>query len=449
MFDSKRSALGSIFVERTLLIEIAVDSGLSGIGSAVGNHLLYQRDDGPVAVHRDSAGSWLLLIQKLLIDSAPKHLQGMSDTTHQPKLWSDWQLALASTIVLRLIYSAIAAALSFVLHPSSALIRSNALTTNLPAAGNWSYAFAGVWQRFDTLWYLRIAQHGYDQPMAVIFYPLYPATIRVVSCFLPAAISALILSTTGAFFFFWGMLRVAGPELSPLGRVRMLALIAVWPSSFILFAGYAESLTAALIVWAVIFGRGGRWWPAVACGFLAGLARPSGVLVAIPLLLLAWKDRRASSFLALLTPLGTLGYWGWLWRTGRPSVVAAYGLYQATPFAPPWRGLWLTLRTIAHGDTLLGLKLGLIVLAAIFAFRASRLEDKLFATAVILQMFMYTGRPIIGAARYVLVIYPTFVALAVFAERRWNRKQFAFYASALGFLNLMWMVAFLRWSLVL
>jgi hypothetical protein len=373
----------------------------------------------------------------------------MRVTAGQPASWSDWQIALGSTVALRLIYSAIAAALSFVLHPSSALIRSNTLTANLPAPGNWHYALVGVWERFDMLWYLHIAQHGYDQPMAVIFYPLYPAAIHAVSWLLPAAVSALIISTTAAFFFFWGMLRVAGPELSSHGRIRILALLALWPSSFILFAGYAESLTAALIVWAVVFGRGGRWWPAAACGFLAGLARPSGVLVAVPLLLLAWKCRRASSLLALLTPLGTLGYWGWLWRTGRPSVVAAYGLYQETPFAAPWQGLWSTLRTIAHGDSLLALKLGLIVLAAIFAFRASRFEDKLFAAAVILQMFMYTGRPIIGAARYVLVVYPTFIALGVFAERRWNRKQFGFYASALGFLNLMWMVAFLRWSLVL
>jgi hypothetical protein len=119
------------------------------------------------------------------------------------------------------------------------------------------------------------------------------------------------------------------------------------------------------------------------------------------------------------------------------------------PFAPPWQGLWETLRMIAHGDGLLALKFGLIVVAAVFAFRPSiQREDKLFALAIILQMFMYTGRPNMGAARYVLLIYPAFVGLAAYAERR-SRRQFAFYASAFGFLNLMWMIAFLRWSLVL
>jgi hypothetical protein len=373
----------------------------------------------------------------------------MSSTHCQFEPRPDWHVALAITVALRVFYSAVGAALSFVLHPAPSLIRSNALTDNLPTPGSWHYAFLGVWERFDTLWYLRIARHGYDQPVAVIFYPLYPAMIRVASVALPSIVTALLISTAGAFFFFWGMLRMAGAELSPRGRFRMLALIAVWPASFILFAGYAESLTAALIVWAVVFARDNCWGLASICGFLAGLARPSGVLVAVPLLVLAWRSHRAASLSVLLTPLGTLGYWGWLRETGRPAVVEAYRQYQGMPFAPPWQGLWETLRMIAHGDGLLALKFGLIAVAAVFAFRPSiQREDKLFALAIILQMFMYTGRPNMGAARYVLLIYPAFVGLAAYAERR-SRRQFVFYASAFGFLNLMWMIAFLRWSLVL
>ena len=374
----------------------------------------------------------------------------MTSTNCQFESRPDWHIALAITVVLRVFFSAFAAALSFVLHPAPGLIGSNALTDNLPTPGTWHYALLGVWERFDTLWYLRIAQHGYDQPMAVIFYPLYPAMIRMASLALPSIVAALLISTAGAFFFFWGMLRIAGPELSARGRIRELALIAAWPASFVFFAGYAESLTAGLIVWAVVFARDNRWMLATACGFLAGLARPSGVLVAVPLLALAWRNRRVSAFAAVLTPAGTLGYWVWLHWTGRPAVVEAYRRYQGMPFAAPWNGLWDTLQMIAHGNELLALKFGLIVLAAVFALRApNRTEDKLFALAILAQMFMYTGRPNMGAARYVLLLYPAFVGLAAYAERRWSPRQFGFYASALGFLDLMWMVAFLKWSLVL
>jgi len=364
--------------------------------------------------------------------------------------WPDRKVALALAIFLRVFYSALAAALSFLLHPDPALIRSNALTENLSTPGTWHYALVGVWERFDTLWYLRIAQHGYDLPRAVIFYPLYPATIRVMSWVLPWTWAALFVSTIGAFFFFWGLLRLGRDRLVDLGRLRMLLLVSVWPTSFVLFAGYAESLTLALIVWAVVFARAGRWWSATVCGLLAGLARPSGVLVAIPLALLALRSRRLSSFVVLLTPVGLLSYWEWLRWSGRLSVVEAYRIYQGMPLATPWTTVSEVVRLIiAQHDGLLAIKLGMIVLVATLGLRREvRIEDKLFALAVIGQMLMYTGHPLLGAARYLLTVYPALVVLGGYAARRWNWTQFGFYLAAIGFLNLVWMWAFLNWSLV-
>ncbi len=361
-----------------------------------------------------------------------------------------WQIALTFTVVLRILFSAIAAALSFFLHPAAALISSNALTDNLPIPGTAYYALLGVWERFDTLWYLHIAQYGYDQPMAVIFYPLYPAMIRVVSAGAPSAASALVISTVAAFFCFWGLLRLAELEGFAPGRIETLLVLAVWPSSFVLFAGYAESLTLGLIVWAVIWAREQRWELATLCGFLAGLSRPSGVLVAVPLFVLALRSGRLRSLIVILSPLGTLSYWGWLRWSGRLSVVEAYRIYQGATFAPPWASLTEIARlVIGHGDTLLGVKFVLVTLALGFSLRRKvPIEDKLFALAVTLQMLMYTGRPLLGGPRYVLPMYPAFIALGAHAAQRWNEKKCAFYLSCFGVLNLAWMVGFLKWSLV-
>jgi hypothetical protein len=362
----------------------------------------------------------------------------------------NWQIALAIAASLRVFYSVAAAAVSPFLHPDVALIRSNALTENLPAPGGWHYALLGVWERFDTLWYLRIAERGYDLPMAVIFYPLYPAAIRLVSWVMPSTAAALVVSTAAAFFFFWGLLRLAS-ELSDVGRLRMALLVCAWPTSFVLLAGYAEALTLAFMVWAVVSGREGRWWAAAACGILAGLGRPSGVLVFIPLAVMALRSRRWESAIVVLTPLGLVSYWGWLRWSGRLSVVEAYRVYQGATLAPPWAGVWEALRLIAtQHDPLLAIKLGLVILVAALSLRPQvRLEDKLFALAVIVQMLMYTGRPLLGVARYLMPAYPAFVMLGSYAGRRWNKRQFSFYFCAFGFLNLMWMWAFLNWSLVL
>jgi hypothetical protein len=365
----------------------------------------------------------------------------------------DWQMALAVTAGLRVFYSAMAAAFLPFLHPDPALIHSNALTENMPSPHGLQYALLGIWERFDTLWFLRIAEHGYDRPMAVIFYPLYPAVIRLLSRLMPAMAAALLVSTAAAFFLFWGLLRLAS-EFSEASKLRTLLLLSVWPTSFVLFAGYADSLTIALAVWAVIFGREARWEAATACGLLAGLARPTGVLVFVPLLVMAVRSRQAKSVVVALTPLGLLSYWGWLRWSGRLSVVEAYRLYQGMTMVPPWRGFAEALRLIVAGhDLLLAIKLTLVIMVAVISLRRDvraqlGIADKVFALAVVLQMLMYTGRPLLGAVRYVLMVYPAFLAGGAYCER-WSGKRFGFSLTALGFLNLTWMWAFLNWSLVL
>jgi hypothetical protein len=365
----------------------------------------------------------------------------------------DWQIALAVTAGLRVFYSAMAVAFLPFLHPDPALIHSNALTENLPSPPGLHYALLGIWERFDTLWFLRIAEHGYDRPMAVIFYPLYPAAIRLLSRLVPAMAAALLVSTVATFFLFWGLLRLAG-EISEVGKLRTLLLLSAWPTSFVLFAGYADSVTIALVLWAVIFGREARWEAATACGLLAGSARPTGVLVLIPLLVMAVRSRQFRSLVVALTPLGLIGYWGWLRWSGRLSVVDAYRLYQGMTMVPPWRGFAEALRLIVtEHDVLLAIKLGLVIMVAVISLRRDvraqlGIADKALALVVILQMLMYTGRPLLGAVRYVLMVYPAFLVCGAYCER-WSGRRFGFCLTALGFLNLTWMWTFLNWSLVL
>ncbi len=366
---------------------------------------------------------------------------------------------------MRVVFSAIAVALSFFLHPDPALIQSNSLTENLPQPGTIYYALLGIWERFDTLWYVHIAKHGYDQPMAVTFYPLYPMLIRSLSTVMPALAAALVISTAATYFVWWGLLRLAGDypvESSSLRKIRTLLLFCAWPTSFILFAGYADSVTIALVIWAVIFARQTRWPEATICGILAGAARPSGVLVFIPLALLSWKSRQLKSLVVLLTPVGLMSYWGWLRLSGRPSVVTAYRLYFGSTMVPPWQGFAQCVRLIVgRGDALLAIKLGMVLAVAVVIFRGAtrskigiedrsgmRFEDRAFALVVILQMMMYTGHPLLGGARYLLIVYPAFLASGSYAEG-WKKGKFGFYVVAFSIANLAWMWAFLNWSLVL
>lgn len=374
---------------------------------------------------------------------------------HKQRLPADWQIALAITAVLRVFYSAVAALAAAIVHPRASLVRSNALTEALPSAGGWHYALLGVWERFDTLWYLHIAQRGYDLPGAVVFYPLYPALIRVLSSVMEPASAALLISTLAASFYFYGLLRLARSEGAASSAVRVVLLAAAWPASFFFFAGYTEALAAALIVWCIAWARDEHWLSAALCALAAGLTRSAGTLLIIPLIVMAWRARGrehpGSRWWISLAPLGTLGYWLWLRQTGRPGVRAAYLVYWNTRVGAPWTTLWLALQSLAHRLQTL-VVISLIALAFFFVagvVARRRAEDRWFSVAVIAHMLLrICSPPLFGAPRYLLPVYPAYLTLGERVERM-NRVRFFLLCAALFACNLAWMWEFLSWSLVL
>ena len=365
----------------------------------------------------------------------------------------DWQIALAITLALRVFYSALGVIAAFVLHPQQSSIRSNALTENLPSPGSWHYAFLGIWERFDTLWYLHIAQHGYDLRPAVVFYPLYPALIRASSCLMEPVAAVLLVSTVAAFFYFYGLLRMVRAE-SPQSRLlRALALAAVWPASFFFFAGYTEALAAAFIVWCIVWARAEHWLAAALCAFAAGLTRSAGTLLIVPLIFMAWRAHGSRSARAwiLLAPAGTLAYWFWLRQTGKLSIPAAYHTYWNTEVAAPWTTLWRAIRSLADRFDLL-VFISLVALVLFFAagvLARRRTEDRWFSAAVIVHLLLrLCSPPLLGTPRYLLPVYPAYLTMGGWFESI-NSARFAFLCAALFALNLAWLWQFLNWSLVL
>lgn len=389
-------------------------------------------------------------------------MQGGSTLPRKAERRPDWQIAFAITATMRVFYTGFAAVAAVVVHPDPALIQSNVLTQNLPAPVGWHYALLGIWQRFDTLWYLRIAGRGYDSAAAVVFYPFYPWLIRCFSKLLDPMAAALSISTVAAFFYFWGLLRLARSEMQNEGRnefptvqpLRTVLLAAAWPASFFFFAGYTEALAIALIVWSVVFARGERWLPATACAFAAGLTRSAGTLAIVPLAIMAWRARRpARSWPVAVAPLGTLGYWFWLRQTGRPSVTAAYREFWNTDVATPWMTLWRAIGSLAERfEPLVAVSLTALIfffVVGVAAQRRMRIEDRCFSAAVIVHLLLRMCHPpLLGAPRYLLPVYPAYLTIGNWTEKM-ERTRFVFLCGALFAFNLAWLWAFLSWSLVL
>jgi hypothetical protein len=177
---------------------------------------------------------------------------------------------------------------------------------------------------WDAAFYRDIARGGYDAvpQEGLRFFPLVPLLARAVS-WLPAVdtdLALLLVSNVSALALGVVLHRLAWTERGDEAFARR----AVWfvylaPSAFVLVMGYAEAtfMTAAAVV--LLGVRRRRWWIAAAAGYVAGLTRPLGLLLAVPALVETLQERRsltradiAARVAAVAAPAaGLLTYLGW------------------------------------------------------------------------------------------------------------------------------------------
>lgn len=157
--------------------------------------------------------------------------------------------------------------------------------------------FLGVWERFDSNWYIGIAAHGYAIPQQIAFFPFYPLLIKLFSVvmggnMLYAALFISNLSALSALIALGGFAAWEARD-SSLARWTMLALL-IYPFSFFLFAAYTEGLFITFSALCLLFARQGRWRWAAVMALLAGATRPTGAALVIPL---AWEWMRQCGLL--------------------------------------------------------------------------------------------------------------------------------------------------------
>ena len=139
---------------------------------------------------------------------------------------------------------------------------------------------------WDGHWYLHIAQRGYAHvpQTGLRFFPLYPLAARYLRFIVGGnmSLSLLLIANLAALTYAALLHRLVRRETGDRDlAARSAWLVALVPPAFVLVFGYTEALTGCLFVAALLFARRRQWWPAAACGFLAGLVRPAGVFLAV------------------------------------------------------------------------------------------------------------------------------------------------------------------------
>ena len=229
--------------------------------------------------------------------------------------------------------------------------------------------YTDVWARWDSVWFLRIAAHGYHATASPVrataaFPPLYPTLMRWLGRWIGhhAVLAGILISLAASLVAFLLLYRLADRHLGADGARRAVLYLAVFPTALFLQAVYSESLYLLLTIAAFLLADRRRFAAAGVAAGLAILTRPVGVALLPALALLAWRDRhrlRALAGLVLALPIAAIYPW-LVWRdTGSPWMFAhAEHLWHRHlsplgPLAGVWNGLragWAGIEQVVSGS---------------------------------------------------------------------------------------------------
>ncbi|GAC1388914.1 MAG: hypothetical protein NVSMB38_01030 [Ktedonobacteraceae bacterium] len=199
-----------------------------------------------------------------------------------------WSFALLPFLVSRLLLLLVGVVTVYYIEPLVSRKQPILLDPNqshFPAILWW------MWSRFDTGFYIDIAQHGYWSAATLrgqsnwAFFPLYPLLIHLVAfpfsasqhhAYLFAGLAVTNISALFALLYFY---KLTARELNTRIASRAVMYLAFFPMSFFLSTVYPEALFLALSLACVYYARLRLWWVAGLFGGLASLTRPQGLLL--------------------------------------------------------------------------------------------------------------------------------------------------------------------------
>lgn len=313
--------------------------------------------------------------------------------------------------------------------------------------------------RWDSVWYLNIAQHGYQTAREASFYPLYPILIHASSWLVGSpVVGGFLISIVCLFVGFTLVGRLAELELGA-GPARVTVyLMAFGPMALFLSALYTESLFLALSAGTVYAARRGRWAVAGMLGALAAMTRVTGVLLLVPVVLLflygprddavpavpasGWRPRfrfAPALLWSALIPAGAAAFSAYLALRGFGAAATVHAQQQFSdhhlvgPFVGFWNGLvaaWHNVRLELAGippstyssQALLQFGALLVALVAVVgAFRRLPIAYGAYAAVGLLVPLSSPtiGDPLRGLDRYASVLFPLYMWAGAWAlERR-------------------------------
>ena len=333
------------------------------------------------------------------------------------------------------------------------------------------------WNQFDAKYFVGIARYGYggyndytgyspQHPYAVAFFPLYPLLIRGTGMLFGGSyaadyIGSLLVANLCFFFALIFIYCLVRNDFDSSVARRSLFFLAFNPFAVFFFLGYSESLFLLLCVATLFLLRRGNaldWWLAGLCGAGAILTRGSGIVLLLVFsitflqrfgsILRAWFGRKLSIFKEgywremlnvllpmSLIPLALACYMFYLWSHWHDPLLFSHGEEHlwGRRLTLPWIGstmavydlLFTTTGRDARNLTDLIFTIGPLAII-ILGWKRLPLNYIVFSLAIAVFSLTYPwpGHALASAPRFLLVMFPVGVMLALWSKRPMVEKMF-------------------------
>jgi hypothetical protein len=335
-----------------------------------------------------------------------------------------------------------------------------------------------MWGRWDSAWYLDIAQNGYffdpNRQSSVAFFPLYPLLMRAVGSLIGSNLLAgeLIsnLSFIGALILLYQLTELEFADY--LTARRAVLYIALFPTSFFFSAVYSESLFLLLAIGTLYAARCQKWTQAMLAGILCSATRVTGVIVGL-VVLLEWLRRHRLTLTALvhksrwcallcavredgkslatisLIPLGLGTYMAYLAvRFGDAFAFVVAQRQWDSPVIGPHAVIWNTISDLLAGVHFwwcapLDLAVFFMAFALCFAIWRRLGESYGIYSLLCILIPMFTSTR--SMSRYVLVAFPLFMMLAWWGR---SRRFHKILTTVFTLLLVIFMMIFVSWRFI-
>jgi len=293
--------------------------------------------------------------------------------------------------------------------------------------------FLDGWARWDSGWYLDIAETGYyfssGKECNIAFYPFYPILTYITNFFTPyTALSGILVANICFFLSCLVFYKLVEEKFNKNLAFEALACFIFYPLSLFFSAAYSESTFVLLCLLCFYNARRNNWLIASLWALCASATRLPGLLL-FPTLVLhylenlgfSFKKIRKDFFFILIAPLGSIFYALFLWiKFGDPLLyyniqrdvwhvryINLPGLINFTrnAFTKTWEYPWLFC----------------VIFSIIFLIALIKLIKKIEYA----YLFFGAGLYIISIAsvsqsmgRYFAVIFPVFIGIPFLIRNR-------------------------------